>query len=361
MGQKPTPLEQEMIDAAVTGKLVDRGEGPFSLTEMRAWGGDRTVRAEVLRCLLAGSSQVGAKGVRLRGIKIKGKLDLQAATVPCPLRLEGCYIEGPRPDFSFATVSLLELKHCHLAGLAAESLVASKDLDLTGSTMTQPIQLEGAEITGWLVCTNTQLKGKNKDGFALIAFGLKAGGSVDLNKDFRAAGAINLMGADITGQLDCTGAHLDGKDSQGRALIADRIKVGRGVQLSNGFTAAGAIRLAWASIASQLTLHGAQLNGRDDSGNALTAFTMNVGGDVILEEPFTAAGGVEIRGSSIVGQLRCQGAKLNGRNEEENNALLAFRMKVGSDATSTACPRRTAVSAWPAPTSLASLASVAPT
>ena len=126
MGQNPTPLEQEMIDAAAAGKRVDRGKGPFSLTEMRAWGEDRTVRAEVLRCLLAGPGKVAAKGVRLRGIKIKGKLDLQAVTLRFPLRLESCYVEGPRPDFSFAAVSLLEFKHCHLAGLAAESSLSTK-------------------------------------------------------------------------------------------------------------------------------------------------------------------------------------------------------------------------------------------
>src|SRR5881392_1598174 len=107
MRQKLTPLEQEIIDAAVAGKPVDRGEGRFTLTEMRAWGEDRTVRAEVLQCVLAGSGRVAAKGVRLRGIKINGTLDLQAVTVPCPLRLESCYLEGPAPDFSFATVPLL--------------------------------------------------------------------------------------------------------------------------------------------------------------------------------------------------------------------------------------------------------------
>ncbi len=332
MGQKPLSLDQEIIEAAAAGKLVDRGEGPFSLAEMRSWGDDRTVRAEVLRCLLTETGRVDAKGVQLRGIKIKGKLDLQAATVPYPLRMESCYLEDMQPDFSFATVSLLELKHCHLAGLAAESLVVHKDLDLTGSTLTRPIQLEGAEITGWLECTNTQLEGRNKDGFALVAFGLKVGGSVDLDKDFKSAGAIDLMGADITGQLNCTGAHLEGKDSQGRALVADRIKVGRGVQLSDGFTASGAIRIPGASITSRLTLAGAQLKGKDDNGNALIAFAMSVGDDVVLEELFVATGGVEIRGSKIAGRLRCTGANLNGRDEEHNNALTALRMKIGSDA-----------------------------
>jgi hypothetical protein len=332
MGQKPLSLDQEIIDAAVAGELVDRGEGPFSLSEMRAWGDDRTVQAEVLRCLLTGTDRVDAKGVRLRGIKIKGELDLQAATVPHPLRLESCYLEDAQPDFSFATFSLLELKHCHLPGLAAESLIVHKDLDLTGSTLTGPIQLGGADIAGWLVCTKTQLEGRNKDGFALVAFGLKVGGGIDLDQGFRTMGAINLMGANITGQLNCTGAHLDGKDSQGRALLADRIKVGRGVQFSDGFSSVGAIKIPGASITSTLTLRGAQLKGRDDDGRALIAFAMNAGDDVILEKLFAATGGVEIRGSTIAGRLRCKGAILNGRDEEQNNALTGLRMKIGSDA-----------------------------
>lgn len=120
MGLMPTELEKEMISAAEAGKVFDRGGGPFSPEAMRAWGTDRTVRSCVLRSLLVGNDSVAAKGVRLRGIKIEGHLDLEAATVPCPLCLDSCYFDGPRPVFKFGAVSLLELKRCHLAGLAAE-------------------------------------------------------------------------------------------------------------------------------------------------------------------------------------------------------------------------------------------------
>jgi hypothetical protein len=41
-----------MIAAAAAGELVDRGEGLFSLAEMRMWGEERTIRAAVLRHLL---------------------------------------------------------------------------------------------------------------------------------------------------------------------------------------------------------------------------------------------------------------------------------------------------------------------
>lgn len=43
-----TPLEEEMIAGAAAGGLVDRGEGPFNLAEMRAWAAERTVRASRL-------------------------------------------------------------------------------------------------------------------------------------------------------------------------------------------------------------------------------------------------------------------------------------------------------------------------
>lgn len=325
-----TALEEEMVAAAAAGKPVDRGAGPFSFAEMDKWGPDRTVRAAVLRRLLLGTDPVAVKGVWLRGIRIEGHLDLGAATMRCPLRLASCYLDGPRPDFSFATVSLLKMTRCQLAGLAAESITVSHDLDLSGSRFTSPIELGGADITGWLVCTGAKLNGQDNGGRALIAFGMKVGGDVCLDGAFTATGAIQLIGADITGQLNCTGARLTGMDTRGRSLAADRVKVGRGVHLCDGFTAAGAIRLAGANIKSQLTCRGAHLNGRDEDGYALSAFTAKVGGDLILEKVCTTVGGIAIFGADIAGQLRCQGARLNGTNRDDN-ALVAFRMKVGTD------------------------------
>ena len=79
------PLEVEMIACAAAGELVDRGAGPSDLAEMQAWGQERTVRAEVLQHLLiAGLWPVHAKGVRLRGVRISGHLDLKR--LPSPVR-----------------------------------------------------------------------------------------------------------------------------------------------------------------------------------------------------------------------------------------------------------------------------------
>ena len=79
-------------------------------------------------------------------------------------------------------------------------------------------------------------------GDALHADGMKAG-SVLLTGGFAAAGAVRLLGAEITSQLNCSGAQLTGTDSDGNTLVADGMKVGEDVFLDGGFTAAGTVSL----------------------------------------------------------------------------------------------------------------------
>ena len=177
-----------------------------------------------------------AKGVRLRGARISGRLDLEAATLRCPLQLDNCY--APEPViFTYATVSLLALTGCHLAGLTGDTLTVTKDLTLSGSAFTGPFRLVSADIGGHLSCHGTQFTGADGDGYVLNAEAMKVGGGVFLDGEFTAAGAVRLAGADITGELFCRGAQLTGAD--GDALVAYGMKVGSDVFLDGGFTAAG--------------------------------------------------------------------------------------------------------------------------
>ena len=136
-GDDLTRLEETMVAGAASGELVDCGEGPFSLAEMQAWEADRTLRAAVLRHLLiTGEWPVDAKGVRLRGARIGGLLDLEAAAVRCPLALEECYLDADEPArLDHASASRVTLAKCHLAGLSGQMLTA-RQLDLRGSTLT---------------------------------------------------------------------------------------------------------------------------------------------------------------------------------------------------------------------------------
>ena len=185
------PREEEMLKAAARG-LVDDGPGPFDLAGMKAWTEERTVRAAVLRHLLIDDEWlVDTKGVRLRGARIHGHLDLEAATLRCPLSLQSCYFDSVQPPaLGFAKVSLLELKGCHLAGLVGKSVVVSKDLDLSDSTFTGLIDLSAADITSDLKLSNARLHGKDEDGNALVADSVKVGGRAMLDGGFTADGCV---------------------------------------------------------------------------------------------------------------------------------------------------------------------------
>ena len=322
-----TPLEDRMVASAAAGKLVDLGADPLHLAEMQTWGEERIVRAAVVQYLLvAGQWPVDAKGVRLRGVRITGHLDLEAAVIRCPRSLDCCYLDADEPAcLDYATASRVTLTGCRMAGLTGKMLTA-RELDLSRSTLTGPLRLPAADITGTLRCSGAQLTGRDSDGNVLDGDGMKVSGDVFLDEGFTAAGAVRLPGADITGHFSCSGAQLTGRDTDGNALVGDRMKVSGGVYLAGGFT--GAVRLPAADIAGQLNCSGAQLTGRDSDGNALVGDGMKVSGDALLD--VTAAGAVRLPGADITGTLSCRGAQLTG-HDSDGNALVGDGMKVSGD------------------------------
>jgi hypothetical protein len=307
-GSELTPLEEEMVACAAAGELVDCGGGPFSRGAMQAWGPERTVRAAVLRHLLIGRDWLtDARGVRLRGIRISGPLDLEAAVLHCPLYLDSCFFDAELVCLDQASATGLTITGCHLAGLTGELLTANS-LDLSGSTLIGPLRLPGASMTGALSCRGAHLAGCDNDGNALVADGIRAGGEgVLLDGGFTAAGAVRLPRADITGALSCGGARLTGRDKDHKALVADGIKVSFDVFLDDGFAADGAISLRLADITGMLSCQNARLTGRDNDGLSLAAYGIQVSGDVWLDKGFTATGGVSLKSARIGRRVWLQG------------------------------------------------------
>jgi hypothetical protein len=322
------PLEEEMVARAGTGELVDGGGGLFSLAEMQAWGEERTVRAAVLTHLLVAAQwPVDGKGVRLRAVRVSGFLDLEAAAVRCPLSLDRCYLdtdESVRLDH--ATASLVIMTRCQLPGVTGYMLTA-RQVDLSGSALAGSLWLVSAKITDRLICKGTQLTGTDGGGNALAADAIKVGGGVFLDEGFTAAGAIRLPAAEITGRLSCRGARLAGADSDGDALYASKMKASGGVYLYDGFTAAGAIQLPSAEITGQLSCRGAQLTGTH-SDIALNAEGMKVGGNVFLDGGFTAARIVSLAAAHVEGSVSLMPAALAG---EGRVALMAPRAQISDE------------------------------
>jgi hypothetical protein len=323
------PLEQALVEHASAGTCLDRvGDNRVDRQAMKEWGAPHTVRAAVLRHLLVESQwRVHGKGVQVRGVRITGQLDLESATMRCPVLLEDCYLDSPYPlTLDYATVSRIVLRHCRVVGdLTANLLVVTKELDLAGSAFEGVVRLLDAHVTGQLTCSGAQLDGTDGDGNALVGDQMRVGG-LFLDQGLVAAGAIRLPGAEISGQLICRGAQFNGTDGDKNALVGDRMNVGD-VLLDQGFVAAGAIRLADAEISGQLSCRGAQLNGTNRDGDALVGDRIIVGG-VYLDQGFVAAGAIRLPGAAISVQLFCRGAQLNGTNRD-GDALVGDRLKVG--------------------------------
>lgn len=325
-----TLLEEEMRAKAVTGELTDRGKGPFELPEMAAWGPNRTIRAAVLRHLLIEQAwPVAAKGVRLRGVRIEGHLDLEAATLRCPLSLEDCYFDVDKPAFiDHATASIVTLTGCRLAGLSAEG-ISTKSLDLSGSIFTDFVNLIAAVITDQLVFRGATLTGRNDNGEALAGDRMQVNGNAFFDEKFTVtSGSVRIAGADIEGQLSFNRALLHGQDNDGRALIADGVRV-KGGAFFTGVSAAGSVRILGADIGAMLSFREAHLNGRDATGNALATDGMKVRGTVFLNRTSTTVGAVRLTGAEIIGPLACTDAQLTGR-DDAGNALAAARIKIDS-------------------------------
>jgi len=206
------PPEQVLLESASAGMYLDlAGDGRVDHQAMSEWGPGRTVRAAVLRHLLVGpQGDVDSKGVRLRGARISGQLDLESVALRWPLVLEDCYLDSPEPvSLDYATAPRIALSRCRVVGgLTANLLVVTTGLNLSGSTFEGVVLLFDADITGNLACRDTKLTGSDQFGNALVGDRMKVSGSVHLDEGFTAAGAVRLAGANITGQLSCLDARI---------------------------------------------------------------------------------------------------------------------------------------------------------
>jgi hypothetical protein len=359
-----TPMEQSLVEHVRSGEWLDLTHGLGDVLDeaaMREWDDSRTCPAAVIRGILCGRlvADPDPHGVRLRGARISGRLDLENLTTDVNLELKDCFLpEGVLARGArLAAVSLTGCQlglteHLTQAGdqtdpfptahrtdppLDAPRLTCSV-LDLTGVRIighapAGAVNLIGAHIDRSLDCDGASLR--NDSGPALVGDSLRVGRAINLRDGFTAAraaahgvratgarpGAVRLAGARIGGSLDCTGASLH--SDSGPALSADGLQVGQAVFFRRGFTAtgttgAGAIRLASANIGGSLECDG-QVILRNDSGPALAGDGLQVSQSIVLRDGFVATafsvyGAVRLTGVRIGGRLDCRGARVRNNS-----------------------------------------------
>ena len=352
-----TSLEELLVEHVACGEWLDLAVGGEAIDEaaMRSWGDSQTCRAAVIRDILRGRlvADPDPHGLRLRGARIAGRLDLQDLATNVHLELQDCLLEEG-VCARRARLAGLVLTGCHiehpaeppLDGVRLTCSVLGLDrIRVIGHAGLGAVRLSGAQIGGRLDCAGAELS--NDSGPALLADGLQVSRGMFLRDGFTATGSgpdctVRLPGARIGGRFDCTGAKLH--NDSGPALHADNLQVDRGVFLRRGFTATGsgdlsAVRLIGARIGANLECDGAKLH--NDSGPALNADSLHVGQGIWLRDGFTAtgsgeAGAVRLAGAHVGRQLDCTGADL--RNDS-GPTLIADGLEVGQDMQ---CDRLTA-------------------
>ena len=179
-----TSVEQSLVDHVSRGELLDLTAGDEAVDEaaMRSWGDDRTCRATVIRDILRGrlAADPDPHGLRLRGARITGRLDLQNLRTEVNVELRDCLLEEG-----------LLARDAHLAFVG-----------LTGCQLEHPAEtpLDADRLT----CSQLNLRGARIIG--------RTG-----------AGAVRLLGAHIGGNLECDGATLR-NDSSGHGVGAERLQ-----------------------------------------------------------------------------------------------------------------------------------------
>jgi hypothetical protein len=146
-----TSVEQ-LREAILTGELVDLRTGrPEDDDPARGdeWDARRSVTAALLVDLLTSPSSSGRpRALRLAGVRIVGVLDLEAATLICPLLLRDCSMEQ-QVNLAEAEAPSVRLPGCHLPGLYAPQLKTRGNLDLyDGFTAQGLVNLSGAHVGG---------------------------------------------------------------------------------------------------------------------------------------------------------------------------------------------------------------------
>jgi hypothetical protein len=288
----------------------------------------RWVRASFLRDLLtAEDDHVHPKGVRVRGARVTGKLDLEAVRGLRQLTLRGCWLDET-PVFEQAELDWLELSCCQVPALHADQVSVKYSLVLARTRFSGDVRLMRASIEGLLDLHEVTLGSKDdedagtyKSQSILYADSIRVENLVRLDR-LDAWGAVRLVGGVVAGTFYLRNAKV--RFRGGVALEADRVDVS-GDTILDRSRFKGAVGLRHAKIGGRLTCRGTRLSHpplrreKDLPGEApdplheakvLLADQAEVGGDVRLSDGFKSMGCVSFLGATVSGSMVVDGATL---------------------------------------------------
>ena len=316
-----SPHEHFIVERTRLGEIAD-------FTPMAGPGGTKPgVRAGFLRKLmleLDPSWTVRTPGVRLRGARIEGALDLTdcsgagGAGLPA-LALAECEIPDP-VDLSHARLARVSFKGSRMARLVAVETQVDGELDLCDvapigapGEETLTAKLRGVRVDGDVLARGAKFaRATDSDEDALMLQSADVAGNVLLDQGFESFGCIWLLNAHIAGGLSCEGAQLLNRkeDAGGQALNADGAQIGS-VLLRGKFKAEGEVRFCSARIARDFDVSdGAAI--RNELGGALLLTNAEIGGQIFADGA-KISGQVMLTGAAIARNLDLRGSEIAHR------------------------------------------------
>uniref|UniRef100_A0AAU2JPE9 Oxidoreductase n=1 Tax=Streptomyces sp. NBC_00049 TaxID=2903617 RepID=A0AAU2JPE9_9ACTN len=237
-GEQPpdlTAAERRMWEAFRTGSVCDLSTRSADRDDPHGdtvWGAERSVRARVVALLLLhGPAPVPGRvaSLKLRGVRVSGRLDLSGGAVAPYVELQSCRFDS-EIQLSEARFGTLRLINCAIPRLEAARLHTEGDLHVPRCRVARGIRLTDAQIGTDLLVSQAVVQRDSK-GRAIAADGMSVA------QDFQAElletyGEVSLRGAKVGVSMNLRGARL--RNPYGRyALNAPQLTVERTLYLTS--------------------------------------------------------------------------------------------------------------------------------
>ena len=320
--------QQVRLHRARIGVDLDCGGGTF-INPLRTGAGGSALAAD-------GATFGG--GIFLNnGFHAEGEVRLSRAHVRGDLDCSGATFHNIPPQTTAGSGTALNADGINVIGsIFLRGIRCEGEVRIPRAKVGADIDCGGAKIS------NPFLWGPAGSAAAMTIEGAGIGGNVVFNNQFHALGFVTLQGAQIGGQLVCSGATFENRPPSGApvsmpAFDASLANIALGVVLGPQFRAEGEVRIQAARIGTVFQCENATFSnpphaGIRASGYALTAGDIAVNGRFALGSGFRAEGEVFLIGAQIGGDLDCGGGQFNNppiaNTPTAGRALSAHRINV---------------------------------
>lgn len=315
-------FEQRLWSAAIEGRVAHPQDLQASFDNQDNW-----VRGDFVRFLAIEKDpthKIHERGVRLRRLRIIGKLDLSNCEVRRPLRFEDCLLDDV--DVTSTKLATLSFVGSTVGSLTGDRCAAAA-LFLRQTTVRRGTRLLGAQIAGDVDCQGATLAAERP---LLVRRPGETGADVD-GLDV----ALGLDGAAIGGAFFLRRATLVGR------MSAASLTVGKVLDAREMKAYTSALGLDSAIVGGDADFGGAFIGdapGHDRSPHdiALNLGQARIGGTLRLGDRFRTDRGVLLNDLRVSGNLTLRGARLV---TDYTLAIVAQRMQVDGtfDLDSTTC------------------------